>query len=92
MYPSNLWCLQCEHIKRTFITVWTDQTYTDYMNSPNVYFLDYVHIKFTLFTVCTIKPTLLKVWTHRHYVAYSMVPLSLSCLHHGFIKHTLFAL
>ena len=72
------------------------------MISPNVYFLDHVQIKFTLFTVCTIKPTLLIVWTHRHYVAYRMVPLSLSCLHHGsinircllygFIKLTLFAL
>ena len=56
------------------------------MNSPNVCCLDHVDIKFTLFTVCTIKPTLHKVWIHRHYVAYSMVPLSLRCLNNGSIK------
>ena len=56
------------------------------MDSPNVCYLDQVHIIPTLFTVYAIKHTLLKVWTDRHYVVYSMEPLSLRSLYDESIK------
>ena len=87
MDTFNLRCLQYEPIKRTFITAWTDHTCIALcVDSPNVCCLDDVHIKLTLFPVCSITPTLLTVWTNHTYVVYSMEPLSLRWLHHGCIN------
>ena len=88
MDPSILCYLQYGPITLMLFTLWTHQTYVYYsikLDLPNVCCLDHVHIKLTLFTVCTIKPTLLNALTNRHYVAYSMKSLSLRCLYNGSI-------
>jgi hypothetical protein len=98
MDTSNVRLLQYGPINIMLFTVWTHQTYVVYimdpsnvrliqygpikLNLPNVCCLDHVHIKPTLFTVCTIKPTLLKALTNLQYETITLT-LFISWIHHN---------
>ena len=84
MEPSNVYCLQYSHIKRPFLTAYTNQPYV-------VYSMDlskYVAYSMEPSTLCCLQYgpntlTLLTVWDHQTYTVYIIGLVNLHSLQYG---------